>query len=398
MHRIPALRLAFALCMITTAVNLQAPLYAALATRGGVGVGATTLAFACYVLGVLPVLLALSGLAERCGRRLPILFALLLCLVATTLTLVAPGLLSLGIARFLLGIGTALTSAVAPAYMLTFFAGEDTRRPTTWVTASTALGFGLGAAFTSLFVLHSPSLTPPSLGWYLGAATLALVLMLSLKDEAPRWDGGGMLRLPAYPPGAFGYGLAILTAWATVGLVIAILPSALAGHGLSGWAGFATFGICSCGVLFQPLARRLSPRVSTRVGLLILPLAYALIAWGAVQGRLSAVLIGTVVASSACYGFVYLGGLSGVLEVAGEDKPRASAGHFLMAYLGFSLPVIATGALIDALGHPLALTLFGAAVLVISLIAAWRLQGPGLAPTSGSESWSAGASRAIPRE
>ncbi|WP_422677902.1 hypothetical protein [Bisbaumannia pacifica] len=76
MHRIPALRLAFALCMITTAVNLQAPLYAALATRDGVGVGATTLAFACFVLGVLPVLLALSGLVKRLGRRLPILLAL----------------------------------------------------------------------------------------------------------------------------------------------------------------------------------------------------------------------------------------------------------------------------------------------------------------------------------
>lgn len=69
-----------------------------------------------------------------------------------------------------------------------------------------------------------------------------------------------------------------------MGLVIAILPSALAGHGLSGWAGFATFGICSCGVLFQPLARRLLPRVATLTGLLILPLAYALIAWGASRG------------------------------------------------------------------------------------------------------------------
>ncbi len=44
-----AVGLAFALCMITTAVNLQAPLYDALAVRDGLGVGATTFAFACYV-------------------------------------------------------------------------------------------------------------------------------------------------------------------------------------------------------------------------------------------------------------------------------------------------------------------------------------------------------------
>ena len=34
-----------------------------------------------------------------------------------------------------------------------------------------------------------------------------------------------------------------------------------------------------------------------------------------------------------------------------------------MAYVGFSLPVITTGALIDAVGHTLALTLFGFALL-----------------------------------
>lgn len=363
MHRRNAIRLAFALCMITTAVNLQAPLYDALAARDGVGVGATTLAFACYVLGIMPVLLALNGLSERVGRRPLIIAALLLCLAATSLTIIAPGLVTLGIARFIMGIGTALTSAVAPAFMLALFQDGDSRAPANWVAASTALGFGLGAAITSLFVLHSPSLTPPSLWLYLGASALALGLVATLKDESPRQAKAEMLRLPTYPPGAFAYGLSILLAWATVGLVIAILPSALARHGLSGWAGFATFGICSCGVLFQPWARKLSPYVSTQVGLTILPLAYVLIAWGALQGILTAVLIGTVAASSSCYGFVYLGGMSGVLDVAREHKSRASAGYFLMAYIGFSIPVITTGALIDAFGHSMALTLFGMVLL-----------------------------------
>lgn len=364
MPRTAALRLAFALCMITTAVNLQAPLYDALAARSGAGVAATGVAFACYVLGILPVLLGLNGLAERIGRKPLIVTALLLCLAATALTLALPGLVTLGLARFLMGIGTALTSAVAPAYMCGFFAAEDTRRPVNWVTASTALGFGLGAALTSLFVLHTPSLTPPSLGLYLGAASLALMLVITLKDDAPRQAQARMLRLPAYPPGALGYGVAILLAWACVGLVIAILPSTLARHGLSGWAGFATFGICSCGVLFQPWARRLAPRTATQLGLAILPLAYALIAWGALQGELVAVLLGSVAASSACYGFIYLGGLSGVLDVAQEQPSRASAGYFLMAYLGFSIPVITTGALVDALGHGAALGIFGLALLV----------------------------------
>lgn len=369
MNQSNILRLSFALCMITTAVNLQAPLYDALATREGLGVGATTVAFACYVAGILPVLLALSGLADRMGRRPLIGGALCLCLLATSLTILVPGLVALGVARFLMGVATALTSSVAPTYMLELYMGKDQRIPATWVTASTSLGFGLGAAVTSLFILQEPSLTPPSLWLYLGAGSLALLLVLSLQDDAPRQQGSAMLRLPAYPAGTFPFGLSILLAWATVGLVIAVLPSTLAKHGLAAWSGFATFGVCSCGVLFQPLARKLSPYSSTQFGLIILPLAYVLIAWGSLGGILAAVLLGTVVASSACYGFIYLGGLSGVLEVAGSNKMQASAGFFLMAYIGFSLPVIMTGVLVDVIGHTLALTSFGG-ILVIGSIGA----------------------------
>ncbi|MGE6608086.1 MFS transporter [Halomonas sp. NPDC076908] len=367
MNRMDAARLAFALCVITSAVNLQAPLYDALAARDGLGVGSTTIAFACYVLGILPVLLGLNGLADRVGRKPLIMTALLLSFLATAITLIVPSLVALGFARFLLGISMGLTSAVAPAYMQMVLGGQDSRISTNistnYVTASTALGFGLGAAVTSLFLFYTPTVSPPSLWLYLVAAVLALLVVLSLKDSAPSPTKSAMLRLPSYPKGALPYGLAILLAWAMVGLVIAILPSALQPHGLSAWSGFATFGICSCGVLFQPWARKLSPYRATLLGLTILLPAYGLIAWGATQGYLAAVLLGTVAASSACYGFIYLGGLSGVMAVAGTSSTQASAGFFLMAYLGFSIPVIATGILIDVLGHTLALMLFGLALL-----------------------------------
>ena len=364
-----AVYLAFALCMITTAVNLQAPLYDALAARDGLGVGATTIAFACYVVGVLPVLLGLNGLADRVGCKPLIMAALLLSLMATATTLIAPSLVALGVARFLLGISMGLTSAVAPAYMQLLVSREDNRVATNYVTASTSLGFGLGAAVTSLFLFHTTSMSPPSLWIYMAAATLAL-----MADTPPSANKRSLLRLPSFPRGTFAFGLAILLAWATVGLVIAILPSALQRHGLSVWSGFATFGICSCGVLFQPWARKLTPRSATLLGLAILPMAYTLIAWGAVQGYLSAVLVGTVAASSACYGFIYLGGLSGVLAAGEAAVSQASAGYFLMAYIGFSLPVIMTGLLIDAVGHVLALSLFGLALLGGVMITALLLR------------------------
>ncbi|MNJ27613.1 multidrug efflux system protein MdtL [compost metagenome] len=370
-QRSPAL-LAFALCLITFAVNLQAPLYTTYAELSGTGAAATALAFSAYVVGVVPVLLLLGGLADRVGRRPLIIVALGLSMLATLLMLLAPTLETLGLARLLLGVGTALASATGTAYMSELMHNGDHQRAATWVTASTSLGFGLGAALTSLFLLRGPSLTPESFYLHLLLAGLALLAVRRLPDQR-RDTRGAWLRLPCYPAGSLPYGLAILLAWACVGLVIALLPSILKQHGLASWSGFSTFCVISCGLLFQPLARRMAPDKATLLGLMVLPCSYALLAWGADRGQLVAVLLGTVAASSACYGFVYLGGLSAVNMLAGAEKTRASAGFFLLAYLGFSLPVIFTGLLADRLGSRVALLVFGAGLLIGCLLVAVRL-------------------------
>lgn len=358
----PAL-LAFALCLITLAVNLQAPLYITYADLSGQGAAATAVAFSAYVVGVLPVLLALGGLADRVGRRPLIIAALLLSMLATLLMLVAPGLQTLALARLVLGLGTGLATATATAYMGELMGGASSTRAANWVTASTSLGFGLGAALTSLFLLRGPSLTPGSFHLQLLLAGVALVLTWRLPDPRPA-QRGAMLRLPFYPRGSAVYGMAILLAWAGTGLVIALLPGILRQHGLSAWSGFSTFCVTSCGLLFQPLARRMASIKATLLGLAILPCSYALLAWGANAGHLGAVLLGAVAASSACYGFIYLGGLAAVNQLAGSEKTRASAGFFLLAYLGFSVPVIFTGLLSDRLGSGMALLMFGGVLLL----------------------------------
>ncbi len=227
----PAL-LAFALCLITLAVNLQAPLYITYADLAGRGAAATAVAFSGYVLGVLPVLLALGGLADRVGRRPLIIAALALSMLATLIMLLFPSLEALGVARMLLGLGTGLASATATAYMGELMAGSDSGRAASWVTASTSLGFGLGAALTSLCLLRGPTLAPASFHLQLLLAGIAVLLVWRLPDPRPV-QRSAMLRLPSFPTGSLAYGLAILLAWACVGLVIALLPGILRQHGLS---------------------------------------------------------------------------------------------------------------------------------------------------------------------
>lgn len=365
--------LAFGLCLITLAVNLQAPLYTTYAQLSGSGAGATAVAFSGYVLGVLPVLLAFGGLADRVGRKPLILVALGLSMLATLVTLLWPNLVALGVARLMMGVGTGLASATSTAYMTELMATRDTRSPANRVTASTSLGFGLGAALTSLFLFVYPSATPGSFWLQLLLAALAIVVVWRLPDPALKITDAPLLRLPLFPAGSLPYSFSMLLAWATSGLVIAILPSVLATHDLQRWSGLSTFTVISCGLLFQPWVRRMSPARATGLGLLILPASYALLAWGASAGSLLAVLLGALGASSACYGFLYLGGLSAVTAMAGAEKARVSAGFFLFAYVGFSIPVVVTGLLADHFGADVALIVFGLALLAGVSVTGWRI-------------------------
>ena len=360
-----AVQLAFALGVITVGVNLQAPLYATYARLDGVGVMATTVAFSFYVAGVLPILLALGGLSDRIGRRRVMLISLVLSATGTGLMLVYPHVSVLALARFVLGTGTALMSATATAYMVELVGSEDSSGAANWVTASTSIGFGLGPALTSVCLMFQDTVSPQSFPLHLAGTALAALLVWRLPETASPRTGGHspMLRLPYFTRDGLWYGGAILLCWATTGLVISILPSALGAHGLSRYSGLSAMLAISCGLLFQPMARKLDPGRSTRIGLLILLPSYALLAWGAWSGALVAVLIGSFFASSACYGFVYLGGLAGSAKAGGHEKTRASAAYFLMAYVGFSVPVIFTGLIADRYGTSTALIAFGLLLL-----------------------------------
>lgn len=201
-------------------------------------------------------------------------------------------------------------------------------------------------------------------------AFLSIILVWRLPETAQGRSNklGSMLKLPYFNREVMWYGGGILICWATTGLVLSIIPSVLATHGMAKYAGISSMLAISCGLLFQPIARKLDPQVSCKLGILILLPAYALLAWGALNANLPAILLAAFLASSSCYGFVYLGGLSGVTQSAGNEQARASAGYFLMAYMGFSIPVIFTGLIVDQYGVAVAFYAFGLFLALGALI------------------------------
>lgn len=364
-----------ALFLVTAAVNLPAPLYAAYAAKAGYGTGAATLAFAAYVAGLVPVLLFLGGLSDRIGRKAPILAALMIMIAATGVLIWRPSLESLGLARFLYGVGTGLITGTGTAYMVELVAlqgadsAEASRRGAFAVTASTSLGFGIGALATGLWLIvdGQETLTPASYLIYLPLAALGFLALLLLVPDRREVKSTAWVRLPVFPPGTKVYGAAILVAWATVGLVISVFPAALRAHGLSGWSGFSAFLVISAGFVVQPIARSLDPLKALRIGLVLVPTGYACLAFGAVLPSLPLVLAGAAVVSFSAYGFTYLGGLAAVSSAATEAaRARAGSGYFLFAYFGFSVPVITSGFLADRFGLPIALLVFGIATALAS--------------------------------
>ncbi|MBD2809598.1 MFS transporter [Xenorhabdus sp. Vera] len=363
--------LTLALFTVTFAVNLQTPLYGVYAAKSDVGATAVTIAFAAYVAGLMPTLLLLGGLSDRIGRRLPITIALLLATVATVLLVLIPSWESLFIARVLLGIGTGLVTTAGTAYMTEIMGADSIRRAALIVTSSTSLGFGGGALATSLSLgLQGSTLMPASfIALFAMAPILALIGFKMPRIDVPQHVS--FLRFPVFPSETWGFGVAMALAWSTTGMIIAVVPLELKTQGLDGWAGFVIFLAIFIGFLCQPIARRMMNSKALILGLLLTPLGFFILLVGLWAQSITLILVGTSITSASSYGFTYLAALFEFSARAPDNRARATAGLFIYAYIGFSLPVIASGALADIFGLLPAMVIFSVVQIIITLVTIW---------------------------
>lgn len=365
--------LTIALFIGTFAVNLQTPLYGAYAAKSGVGATAVTLAFAAYVAGLMPTLLFLGGLSDRIGRRAPVAVALALGVLATGLLVMYPNWMSLFFARVLLGIGTGLITTAGTAYMSELMEGDASLRAPIIVTSATSLGFGSGALATSISLkVQGETLLPASFIIFFVIA-LTVILLMKIMPPTLRRREVSLFRLPFYPVNTAVYGLAMAAAWATTGMIIAVVPLELTRLQLSEYSGLVVFLAIFVGFLCQPAAKKCSRENALSAGMVMTAVGFLVILSGVWTASVSLILIGTGITSASSYGFTYLSSLSAFSLMAGNEKARATAGLFVYAYTGFSLPVIASGALADKYGLEPAITIFSAfqsvtVILILLLI------------------------------
>lgn len=303
-----------------------------------------------------------------------IALALLLGAIATVLLVQAPSWTSLVIARLLLGVGTGLATTAGTAYMTEILGEERARNAALIVTSATSLGFGGGALATGISLgLQGPTLLPISyIVLFIAAPLLAMIMFCLPKADHPKRVS--ILRWPVFPKGTWMFGAAMALAWSTTGMTIAVVPLELAANGLGGWTGLVIFLAIFVGFLCQPIARRMTNDQSLALGFVLIPLGFLVQLAGVWLHLLALVLIGTCITSAASYGFNYLASLAEVSLRAPMDRARATAGLFVYAYFGFSLPVIASGFLADMLGLISAMIVFALVQITITVIIVlfWR--------------------------
>ncbi|ARV62475.1 MFS transporter [Nostocales cyanobacterium HT-58-2] len=376
---------AAAIFLVTHATNLQVPLYSTYAEIAGFGSGISAIAFSAYVAGLLPTLTLLGGISDRAGRKKVILASLLCLAFATGLMVVHPTIHTLFATRILQGIGVGLITGTGAAYLSSLMP-KNAAQVAGYISLTTALGFSSGALFTNISLWFNRSLVPFSYPTVLILLIACTVFVIRLPEQPVSLEK--LIRLPAFPPGTISAGLAIALAWSLAGIVSVILPTQLMQYGLPNWSGPMLFIFVMSGVLLQPLARRLNSQRSLQLGCMLLILGYIIFTFGAWLGVVSLVLLGVAVAGTACYGFIYLGGMAEVVRLSGSHSARAVSGYFVCAYLGFGLPVIFIGFFSDQFGVVNALLGFGviflAANLVLGIYQSFKLEQAKTASASGT--------------
>ncbi|MEZ4315909.1 MAG: MFS transporter [Myxococcota bacterium] len=348
--------LALAVFLVTGAVNLQVPLYATYASGAGLGAGAMSLLLAGYVGALLPSLVLLGGISDRIGRRPSVLGALGCSLAATLLVLAFPGAVGLAPARWLQGFGVALVMGASTAWIAETEGPDLASRVTGW---SSTAGFGSGALLTSIAQATTPSDRP----WTYAAwcvAILGSAVWIGLSAAPPPADARArLLRLPTFPPGSGIPALSILLGWSVAGIVVAVLPGVLGRAGYDAWSGVVLFALLAGGFLAQIPARRLDAGRAMQVGAALLPCGVALLALGVAVGSVGVVLLGAALAGTSTHGYGYLGGLRRVAALEGSSARNVS-GYFVFAYLGFGVPAVSMGVLVDRVGGTGAFALLAA--------------------------------------
>jgi predicted MFS family arabinose efflux permease len=367
------------LVLMLAASGVPSPLYRVYQEEFGFSSGVLTTIFGIYSFALLASLLVVGGLSDHVGRRPVLVVAFLLEAVAMALFLVSDGVGWLLAARVVQGLATgALTSTLGAG--LLDLQNRDRQLGAFINSASPGLGLSLGAVGAGLLVQFVPSPTD----WVFAVLTVVFVLasvgtLVLLPETSPRLPGAAASLRPQVhvPPAnrrAFLVALPCLVAtWALGGLYASLGPSLLVDvfgieNHLAG--GLLILALNGTGVFGSLALRGSAPERALVLGGLVFA--------AGVAGTVAALVIGSVallflaaIVTGFGFGAAFLGAVATITRgVASGHRAGLLAAIFVIGYLAFSLPAIAAGIAVGAIGLQRTAEIYGVAVILLALSAA----------------------------
>lgn len=359
---------------LAVAIELgPAGLLNAIADDLGVSVAAAGTLTTFYALGNALLVLPLTALALRFGRRPVLMIVMTALTVSTAAVALAPDLFLADAGRFVGGASYALICTLFPAVIIRIAGPGNAGKAITIAFTATSRGIAFGAPLTSLI--------GASTGWrpaFLGAAALVAVAGALMWFVIPRVrehseETLGLVRtarLPGVLRVAFGWALVMLAHFVVLTYIDVYLED-LGAPGIITSIALSVSGVG--GIVGTLLIGRISRR-SFRVALLVAPLTVAL---GLVVFLLGGDVIGVVLAGVLLWGsgvaavvVVYQQGL--LLTGARAPETATSIG-VLLTQVGFAVGASVGGLTIETAGIravPIVALVFVAASIAI----AWTLK------------------------
>lgn len=368
---------AYVLGVTAFAAAIPTPLYTTYEHQFGFTSGTLGVVFGAYTAGVLLTLFFVAPQAEHVGRRTMLYLGMAFTATGAAAFAFAPGILWLGLARVVSGMGVGVTTSVATAAMSDLEPYRDHHHVARLAVAANFGGFASGVALSGVLVQYGPY--PTELVYLL--PVLASLIGLGAVYVTPETaaDLGSRLRWRiqrvSVPPelrrwfwvAAGG----IAACYSIYGLFAALIPSYLAiGLGDSSplTAGVVVGLMFGTAAASQLATSQIRDRRALLVGfpcvlatlvalILILPL-----------GALSLVAIVSA-GMGAAVGLTYMGSITLIDRVSPEAKRgEILAGFYCAGYLALAVPTIGVAEASEAIGLVQAGVLFGA---ILAVAVAW---------------------------
>lgn len=360
-------RAAAGLAIVGWGANQFAALLPVYRETTGLSASQISLAFAIYIVGLIPALFIAAEVADRIGRRWLVRIAVVLSAAASVVLCFSPQ------KHWLLLLGRLMSGAAAGAALgpgsawVTELSDDDRAAAPKRVTVALSVGFGGGPLVAGVVAQWAPwpEASPYSVHFLVSIVAAALLW----RTPDPSFDHGAPTEVAEHlgtterPPdrpdttpketfwetvrsAAFIRTIPFTAPWVfgAATMSFAIAPSVIDVRGFStASAGVITGITMGSGALVQPFAQRIErwkQGAAMPAGLSLAAFGM-LLAAAAFAVQISALLLPVAVILGSAYGVILVAGLRQI-ETLGHSKDRArlNAAYFSFTYIGFIQPFV----------------------------------------------------------